>query len=259
MVFQVDLNADMGEGFGQYNLGCDSQVIEHITSANIACGWHAGDPQVMNKTIAMAKARGVAIGAHPGYPDLLGFGRRNISVTPDELYAYVLYQLGAFYAFAKKHAMEIQHLKAHGAMYNTAVKDIRLAVAICRAIKDFAPEIILLGLAGSKLLEAAEEIGLRSASEVFADRAYEEDGSLVPRIKAGSMIYDEELCAARVVRMVKEGRVETITGRDIVVKADSICLHGDGPKALSLATRTRRALVAEGVQVVGLNRFVKAK
>lgn len=258
MLLQVDLNADMGEGFSQYQIGCDGQLIQHISSANIACGWHAGDPQVMDKTIAIAKKFGVGIGAHPGYPDLLGFGRRNLSVTPDEQYAYVLYQLGALSAFAKKHAMEIQHLKAHGAMYNMAANDIRLAVALCRAIKDFDPQIILLGLAGSMLLAAAEDVGLRFASEVFADRAYEEDGSLVARTKAGSIINDEKICVARAVRMIKEGRVEAVTGSDIAVKADSICLHGDGPKALLFATRIRQALVAEDVQVVGLNHFVKA-
>ncbi|TFG84638.1 MAG: 5-oxoprolinase subunit PxpA [Spirochaetales bacterium] len=257
MVFQVDLNSDMGESFGAYTIGCDSDVIKQVTSANIACGWHAGDPQVLDNSIAMAKERGVAIGAHPGYPDLLGFGRRNLNVTQDEEYVYVLYQLGAFFAFAKKHGMEIQHLKAHGAMYNMAGKDIRLAIAICKAVKDFDPQIILLGLAGSKLIEAAKEIGLRSASEVFADRAYEEDGSLVDRAKPGAMVNDEDLCISRVVRMVKEGKVEAITGKDIAVKTDSICVHGDGPQALAFTTRIREALTTKGVRLVNFGSFVE--
>lgn len=256
-MFQVDLNSDMGESFGVYKIGCDGDVLKQITSANIACGWHAGDPQVLDATIAMAKEKSVAIGAHPGYPDLLGFGRRTMNVTPDEEYSYVLYQLGAFHAFAHKYGIEIQHLKAHGAMYNMAGKDLKLATAICKAVKDFDPQIILLGLAGSKLIEAAEEMGLRSASEVFADRAYEEDGALVSRTKPGAMITDEALCIARVVRMVKESRVEAITGKDIAVKADSICVHGDGPQALAFTTRIREALGEEGVKLINFGSFVK--
>ena len=187
-MFKVDLNSDLGESFGAYRIGCDKEVLEQVTSANVACGWHAGDPVVLSKTLAMAREQGVCVGAHPGYPDLMGFGRRDMKLTPDEEYAYTLYQLGAFAAFAKKNGLEIQHLKPHGAMYNNAGKDINLALAICRAVKDFDPNIILLGLSGSKLIEAAEELGLKSASEIFADRAYEENGSLVNRKKPGAMI-----------------------------------------------------------------------
>lgn len=256
-MYQVDLNSDLGESFGAYTIGCDAEVIGRVTSANIACGWHAGDPLVLDKTIGLAKEKGVAIGAHPGYPDLIGFGRRDLKVTPAEEYDYVLYQLGAFSAFAKKHGLKIQHLKAHGAMYNMAGKDIALAEAICKAVRDFDPEIILLGLAGSKLIEAAASLGLRYASEVFADRAYEEDGSLVNRKKPGAMIEDEDLAIARVVRMVKEGKVESVTGKDIPVKADSVCVHGDGPKALAFTTRIRETLVKEGVNVCAFGTFVK--
>jgi UPF0271 protein len=187
----------------------------------------------------------------------MGFGRRDMKLSPDEEYAYTLYQLGAFSAFAKKNGLEIQHLKAHGAMYNTAGKDINLALAICRAVKDFDPQIILLGLSGSKLLEAAAETGLRAASEVFADRAYEEDGSLVDRRKPGAMIEDEDEAIRRVVRMVKEGKVTAITGRDVAVGADSICVHGDGPKALAFTRRIRAALLAEGVALSPLSAFVR--
>lgn len=256
-MYQVDLNSDLGESYGAYTIGCDAEVIAQVTSVNIACGWHAGDPLVLDRTIGMAKEKGTAIGAHPGYPDLIGFGRRELKVTPAEEYAYVLYQLGAFAGFAKKHGMQIQHLKAHGAMYNMAGKDIALAEAVCRAVRDFDRDIILLGLAGSKLIEAAASLGLRYASEVFADRAYEEDGSLVNRKKPGAMIEDEEIAIARVVRMVKEGKVEAITGRDIPVKADSICVHGDDPQALAFTTRIRETLLKEGVHVCAFGSFVE--
>jgi len=256
MPFQVDLNSDLGESFGAYQIGCDREVISRVTSANIACGWHAGDPLVLDHTIALAKENGVAVGAHPGYPDLLGFGRRNLAVTPGEAYAYVLYQLGAFAAFARKHGLPVQHLKAHGALYNMAGGDIRLAAAVGRAVRDFDREIILLGLAGSKLIEAAEELDLRYASEVFADRAYEADGSLVARDKPGAMITDEAQCIARVLGMVQEGGVAAVTGETVAVKADSICVHGDGPKALAFTSRIREALEAAGVQVASLNRFI---
>ena len=256
-MFTVDLNADLGESFGAYTIGCDGDVLLQVTSANVACGWHAGDPLVLDRTLALAKERGVAVGAHPGYPDLLGFGRREMKLSPDEEYAYTLYQLGAFAAFAKRHGMEVQHLKAHGAMYNTAARDIRLALAICRAVKAFDPNIILLGLSGSKLIEAAQELGLKAASEIFADRAYEEDGSLVDRKKPGAMIEDEELAMDRVVRMVREGRVTAITGRDISVKADSICVHGDGPKALAFTRRIRQRLTGAGVRLSPLHTFVQ--
>ena len=251
-MFKVDLNSDLGESFGAYRIGCDEDVLGEVTSANVACGWHAGDPMVLDRTLALAKEKGVAVGAHPGYPDLMGFGRRDMKLSPDEEYAYTLYQLGAFAAFSKCHGLEVQHLKAHGAMYNAAGKDIVLARAICRAVKDFDPQIILLGLSGSKLIEAAQETGLRVACEVFADRAYEEDGSLVSRKKPGAMIEDEEVAIARVVRMVKEGKVTAVTGRDVPVKADSICVHGDGPKALAFTRRIRERLMQEGVELAPL-------
>lgn len=256
-MFQVDLNSDLGESFGAYRIGCDEMVLEEVTSANVACGFHAGDPVVLNRTLAMARSKGVAVGAHPGYPDLMGFGRRNMQLSPEEAYAYVLYQLGAFAAFAKRHGMAVQHLKAHGALYNAAGKDMALALAICRAVKDFDPQIILLGLSGSKLIEAAQELGLRAASEIFADRAYESDGSLVDRKKPGAMIEDEAEAIRRVVRMVKEGKVRSITGEDVIVRADSICVHGDGPKALAFTSRIRDRLRAEGVELAPLHAFIR--
>ena len=256
-MFKVDLNADLGESFGAYRIGCDEAVLPLVTSVNVACGWHAGDPLVLDRTLVLAREKGVAVGAHPGYPDLLGFGRRAMQLTTDEEYAYTLYQLGAFAAFAKANSLTVQHLKAHGAMYNAAGKDMRLALAICRAVKDFDPGIILLGLSGSKLMEAAEELGLKAASEVFADRAYEEDGSLVDRKKPGAMIEDEEEAIRRVVRMVKEGKVRSLSGKDIPVRADSICVHGDGPKALTFAGRIREAVAAEGIVLAPLHDFMR--
>ncbi|MBR5109653.1 MAG: LamB/YcsF family protein [Clostridia bacterium] len=248
-MLKVDLNSDLGESFGRYTLGMDEQVLKVISSANVACGFHASDPAVMEKTVKLAKASGVAVGAHPGFPDLMGFGRRNMAISPDEARAYTLYQLGALYAFLKPLGMEMQHVKPHGAFYNMAAKDYDLAKAICQAVKDFDPNLVLLGLSGSQHIRAAEDVGLKAVSEVFADRAYEEDGTLVNRKKSGAVITDEDEAIRRVVRMVKEGRVAAITGRDIPIRAESICVHGDGEKALLFAQRIRAAMEAENVLV----------
>ena len=256
-MIQVDLNSDLGESYGAYRLGCDEEVISVVTSVNIACGWHAGDAETMARTVELAAKAGVAIGAHPGYPDLLGFGRRNMAVSPRELKAYVQYQVGALAAFCKAKGVSMHHVKPHGALYNMAGKDIALARGICAAVKDFDRDIILLGLANSELINAAEEMGLRYASEVFADRAYEEDGSLVARGKEGSMIHDEDIAIARVVKMVTTGYVTAISGKEIPVKADSICVHGDGPKALAFVDKIRQALKAAGVEVVRFGSFIK--
>ena len=246
---RVDLNADLGESFGRYTLGMDDQILPVISSANVACGFHASDPVVMENTVKLAKASGVAVGAHPGYPDLMGFGRRNMTVTPQEARAYTLYQLGALDAFLRPMGMTMQHVKPHGAFYNMAAKDYELAKAICQGVKDFDPSLILLGLSGSEMIRAAEDLGLRAVSEVFADRAYEEDGTLVSRKKPGAMITDEEEAIARVVRMVTEGKVTAITGRDIPIRAQSICVHGDGEKAVLFAKKIRAALEEHGVTI----------
>ena len=251
-MFSVDLNCDLGESFGNYKIGMDEEVIPLISSANVACGYHASDPIVMDKTIKMAKEAGIGVGAHPGFPDLMGFGRRNMAVSPAEAAAYVTYQLGALYAFTHKYDVPIQHVKPHGALYNMAGKDYDLALAICQAVKDFDPNLILLGLSGSEMIRAAGDIGLKCANEFFADRAYEEDGSLVNRRKEGAMITDEEEAIARVVRVVKEQKVRTITGKDIELKIDSICVHGDGQKALAFVQLIRERLAAEGVAITSL-------
>ena len=251
-MFFVDLNSDLGESFGAYRIGLDEEVVPHVTSVNIACGWHAGDPLVMEKTVALAKEFGTAVGAHPGFPDLMGFGRRNMAVTPEEAKAYVKYQLGALSAFTKSHGMTIQHVKPHGAIYNMAAVDEKLARAMCEAVYEVDPDIIFMGLAGSKMISAAEAVGLRAASEVFADRAYNDDGTLVSRKLPGAMIKDEELAIKRVVRMVKEGKVTSINGNDIAIKADSICVHGDNPKALAFVKNIRETLISEGVEIKSL-------
>ena len=201
------------------------------------------------RAVALARQYGVSIGAHPGYPDLMGFGRRNLAISPDEAYAYTLYQIGALYAFLKPLGMEMQHVKPHGAFYNTAARDYALAKAICQAVKDFDPQLILLGLSGSEHIRAAQDVGLRSVSEVFADRAYEENGELVNRKKPGAMITDEEEALKRVVKMVKEGKVTAITGRDIPIRAESICVHGDGLKPVLFAKKIRETLERDGVQI----------
>ena len=251
----VDLNCDLGESFGNYTCGLDAEVIPHISSANVACGFHASDPLVMAKTVAQSKQRGVAIGAHPGYPDLVGFGRRNMTVSPAELKAMVQYQIGALRAFCDAQGVEMQHVKPHGAMYNMAAKDRKLADAICEAIKEVDASLILLGLSGSQMLVAAEEIGLPWASEVFADRAYEDDGSLTPRSLPGSVITDEEEAIRRVLQMVREGTVTARNGNTIPIRADSICLHGDGVKAVEFARRIRAELTAAGVEIVPLSKL----
>ena len=210
----------------------------------------------MDKTVALAKDAGVAVGAHPGYPDLQGFGRRNMTSPPREVKAMVMYQIGALQAFCTARGLKLQHVKPHGALYNMAGKDEALAMAVCETIQAVDDSLILLGLSGSKMLEAADKIGLRSAREVFADRAYEEDGSLVARTKPGAMIPDEDEAVARVIRMIREGKVTAVTGKDIPIRADSVCVHGDSPKALAFVQKIRAALTAEQIQIVPLRDIV---
>jgi UPF0271 protein len=255
-MYRVDLNSDLGESFGRYTLGMDDRIIPLITSANVACGYHASDPVVMDKTIKMAKEAGIRVGAHPGFPDLMGFGRRNMNVTPAEAKAYTLYQLGALDAFCKAHGVTMQHVKPHGAFYNMAAKDYELSRAICEAIASYDKNLIVMALCGGELLCAAKDLGLRAASEVFADRGYEEDGTLVDRRKEGAMITDEDEAIARVIRMIKEGKVTAVTGKDIEIQADSVCVHGDGAKALAFVEKIRQALTQEGIEICSLDKIV---
>lgn len=253
---QVDLNSDLGESFGRYTLGMDSEIIPLITSANVAAGFHASDPLVMKKTVEAAKRSGIAVGVHPGYPDLMGFGRRNMVVSPEESYAYTMYQIGALDAFLKAQGMRLQHVKPHGAFYNMAAKDRSQSEAICKAIKDYDPELIVMALPSGELYKAAKDMGLRAAAEVFADRAYEEDGTLVNRKKPGAMITDEDESLKRVIRMVKEHKVTAITGKDIDITVDSVCVHGDGVKALQFVKKLREGLSKEGVSIKPLREFL---
>ena len=250
---RVDLNCDFGESFGIYRLGEEKEILQYVTSVNVACGFHAGDPLVMRKTVQMALEQKVAIGAHPGFPDLLGFGRRNIAVTPEEAYAYVVYQVGALAAFVKAEGGTMTHVKPHGALYNMAAKDAALAEAIAKAVYDVDPTLILYGLAGSELINAGKKIGLRTASEVFADRTYQQDGSLTPRSDPRAFIDDEHEAVQQVLTMVKEKRVRSLQGIDVPIEAETICIHGDGKKAVLFAKRLYEELRKEGVDVCSIN------
>ena len=249
---KIDLNCDLGESFGNYKIGMDEEVIKYISSANIACGFHASDPLVMEKTVALAKENGVKVGAHPGFPDLVGFGRRNMNVSPKELKAMVVYQIGALNAFCKASGIKMNHVKPHGAMYNMAAKDERLAFAIAEAVAQMDDSLFLVGLSGSELLKAAKKVGLKCASEVFADRAYEDDGSLVARTKIGAVITNEEEASDRAVQMIKFGKVKSITGKEIPISADTICIHGDTPQALHLARIMRAKFADEKIEIQAL-------
>lgn len=255
-MYKVDLNCDLGESFGNYKIGCDDEVIPFISSANIACGFHASDPAVMDKTVKMAKRCGISVGAHPGFPDLMGFGRRKMDITPHEAKVMLQYQIGALDAFCKAHNIKMSHVKPHGALYNMAGKDIELSLAICEGIKSVNPNLILLGLSGSKMIEAAKMTGIKYASEVFADRAYNDDGSLVDRKKNGAVITDEDEAIKRVIQMVKEGRVKSINGNDIKIEAQSICIHGDNIKALEFAKKIRHSLEYENIEILSLDKWI---
>jgi UPF0271 protein len=220
-----------------------------VTSANVACGFHAGDPVIMRETVAAAATRGVAIGAHPGYPDLMGFGRREIGATPDEISAYVIYQVGAMQAVCAAHGVRLRYVKAHGAMYNRGAADPTVAAAIATAIRAVDPALVMLGLAGSALIDAGRAAGLRTASEAFADRAYAGDGSLVPRSEPGAVLHDIDRAVAQGVRLAREGRVIATDGRELDVRADSICVHGDTPGAIELVRALRAALADAGITV----------
>ncbi len=248
-MYQIDLNCDLGESFGRYTLGLDEEVIPYISSANIACGYHASDPEIMEKTVAIAKKSGVHIGAHTGFPDLLGFGRRDMKLSKAEARTYTMYQIGALEAFCRAAGVPLYHVKPHGAFYNMAAKDYELALAICEGIAAINPGLVLLGLSKSQMETAAKTVGIPFKREVFADRAYEDDGSLVARSRPGSMIEDEELAIKRIIGMIKRGTVTSINGREIEIQADSVCVHGDGAKALEFVKMIRSTLCAEGIEV----------
>jgi 5-oxoprolinase (ATP-hydrolysing) subunit A len=246
---RIDINSDMGESFGAYTIGHDDGLMNAITSANVAAGFHAGDPSVLRATVRLAKARGVAVGAHPGFPDLVGFGRRELDVTPSEAEDMVLYQVAAVAGVAASEGVKLQHVKPHGALFNMAVRNAELAAAIARGVAAFDASLILFGLPGSEILNAGRKAGLRVAAEVFADRAYEPDGTLASRRKPGSVIHDPAAVVARAVRMVKEQNVVAIDGSVVPLQADTICVHGDTPGSDELASKIRAGFEAAGVVV----------
>jgi UPF0271 protein len=253
---RIDLNCDMGESFGPWRMGADEQVMPHITSANIACGAHAGDPMVMRHTVRLAKAAGAAIGAHPGFADLQGFGRREMTVDPSEVEASLIAQIGALTAIARAEGVALQHVKPHGALYNMAARDRLLADAIARAIAAVDATLILFGLPNSPMLDAGRAAGLRVAAEGFADRAYEPDGALTPRSRAGAVIHDVDAVVERALRMATDGVVLTPDGRDVALRIDTICVHGDTPGAAELARRVHEALRARGADVAPIGRWL---
>lgn len=249
MTKKIDLNSDLGESFGAYTMGMDEKILEVITSANIACGFHAGDSDVMHKTVQLALKNNVAIGAHPGFPDLVGFGRRNLAVSPKETYTLMVYQIGALQGFVQAEGGTMQHVKPHGALYNMAAKDKALAEAIAESLYKVNPELILFGLAGSEMIHAAKRIGLKVAEEVFADRTYQKDGTLTPRSQPNSMITDDEEALKQVILMVKEQKVIAADGTEVPLQADTICVHGDGEHALLFSQKIKEALIQKQIQI----------
>ena len=246
---QIDLNGDVGESFGAYEIGHDAALIPILTSVNIACGFHAGDPGVMRATVALAREHGTAVGAHPGFPDLVGFGRREMKATPREVEDLVAYQIGALAAIAAAQGVRLAHVKPHGALYNMAARDVDLAEAIARAIAAVDPSLALFGLPGSQSLEAAQRHKVRAVSEAFADRAYRRDGSLLPRNEPGAVIDDEQIVVTRAVAIARERMVIAADGTRVPLDVQTICVHGDTPGATVLASRIRKALNDAGIQV----------
>ncbi len=246
---KIDLNCDMGESFGAWQMGRDADLMDYISSVNIACGFHAGDASVMRKTVELALKKNVAVGGHPGFPDLQGFGRRNMSLSPSEVYDIVLYQVSAIKGVCETLGGKLHHVKPHGALYNQAAKDKNLAEAIAKAVQDLDAELILYGLSGSYLISEAEKIGLKTASEVFADRTYQTDGSLTPRTEPNALIFETEKAIFQVLEMVKEQTVTAVSGEKVPLKAETICIHGDGENAVEFARDINHLLKKNGISI----------
>ena len=251
---RIDINCDMGESFGAYRLGRDAEVMGYISSANIACGWHAGDPMIMEQTVRTAKENRVAIGAHPGYPDLMGFGRRRMDLTLAEIEAYILYQMGALSAFAKAYDLPLQHLKAHGALGNLAFADLEVSKTIARAAARFDQNMIFVALAGTVMVQAAKEIGVRYVEEVYADRVYNPDGTLQSRKIPGSVIHDPEKAARQALTILREGYVIAHDGARVSVKSETLCVHGDTPGAIAILEKIREDLQKASISVSPMGR-----
>jgi UPF0271 protein len=256
MSYVIDINCDMGESFGNYTLGIDHEVIKYISSSNIGCGFHGGDPNVMEKTVSLCKNYNVAVGAHPGFPDLIGFGRRNMDIPTNELSNYVLYQLGALEAFAKLRSLDIQHVKLHGALYNMAAKDKKIALAIAETIKAYDDNLIFLVLANSEMENAAVSLKMRYACEIFADRNYNSDGTLVSRSHPQALIKDSDYAAKRIVKIIKERKIASIDGVEFKINYHSLCVHGDNTEAVNFVRDIRELLTREGVSIKPMSQIV---
>jgi UPF0271 protein len=255
----IDVNCDMGESFGPYSMGRDSEVMPHITSANVACGWHAGDPSVMDRTVALAAQHGVAVGAHPGYPDLLGFGRRKLECSPEELTNYIVYQVGALQAFCRKHGTALQHVKPHGALYHAVLQDEELGRAVARGVLQVDPELVLVTLAGPKggrTSSIYREMGLSVAREAFPDRAYNADGTLVPRGNSGAVVEDPDQVADRAHSLARDNAVPAASGETVELEAHTVCVHGDTPTAVDLVRGIGQRLHEDGLELCPLGRLV---
>jgi len=246
---RIDINCDMGGSYGVYTLGRDAEVMDYISSANIACGWHAGDPLVMEQTVRLAKEKEVAVGAHPGYPDLLGFGRRRMDLSPGEIEAYLLYQMGALAAFAKAHGLPLQHLKAHGALGNAAFVDLEVSKSLARAAARYDKNLVFVALAGTAMVQAAKEIGVRYVEEAYADRVYNPDGTLQSRKIAGSVIHDPEKAARQALTIVREGHVIAHDGAKVSIKPGTLCVHGDTPSAVAILQKIKEELKKVSIAV----------
>lgn len=248
-MFSIDLNCDMGESFGAWQMGSDAALMDFVSSVNIACGFHAGDAGVMRKTVETAIAKGVAVGAHPGFPDLQGFGRREMKMSAEEIFDIVLYQVSALKGICEASGGRLHHVKPHGALYNQAAKDAVFAAAIAKAVKAIDENLIFYGLSGSFLISEAEKINLKTASEVFADRSYQTDGNLTPRSEPNALILDTEKAVAQVLQMIQTQTVTTTNGEKIPIKAETVCIHGDGAHALGFARMIRKSLIENGVEI----------
>lgn len=249
----------MGESFGAWRMGRDAELMDYVSSINVACGFHAGDPTVIAETIKTALKKGVSVGAHPSYPDLQGFGRREMALSPEEVFDIVLYQIAAVKGICEAYGIKLHHVKPHGALYNRAAKDPALAKAIVKAVKTLDKNLVFYGLAGSHLISEAEKIGLKTASEVFADRTYQPDGTLTPRTEPGALIENAERAVAQVLEMVKDQTVTAVGGEKISIKADTVCIHGDTPQAPEFARTIRERLIKNGIEVSAIWHFYSVK
>ena len=257
MKHKIDINCDLGESYGHFKVGQDSKIMPHITSANVACGFHAGDPTTMAQTVKLARKFGVAVGAHPGYPDLMGFGRREMKLDAEELKSYIMYQVGALQAFAKASGINLQHVKPHGALYNTATQDKNVAVTIAEAVLSIDPKLIVLGPPHSMIAKTASQKGLNLALEAFADRAYNADGTLVSRSQRGSIIEEPELVVERAKKMIEDGTVSAINGETVHLgQIHTICVHGDTANAVEMAKILKTRLLAEKIDVKPVGSFL---